>query len=98
MMKKLLSDRPSDASLTGSLVGGRERSGARLAEVTRCPVCDSPPGRGQGICLRCGADLEFYSVLAESRLGRKILSAKSEARRRKLRYPGPDMTAAKVKR
>jgi hypothetical protein len=98
MMKKLLSDRPSDASLTGPLVGGQERSRARLAEVTRCPVCDSRPGRGQGICLQCGADLEFYSVLAGSRLGRKLISAKTEARRRKLRYPGPPMTGAKVRR
>lgn len=88
MMKKLLSDRPSEASLTGPLVGGLERSKARLAAVTRCPVCDSAPGRSEGICLRCGADLEFYSVLAESRVGRKLLSQKTEARKRKLRYPG----------
>lgn len=88
MMKMLLSDRPSEASLTGPLVGGRRRSSARLASMRGCPVCDAPLGRSQAICLRCGADLEFYSVLAESRVGRKLLSAKTEARKRKLRYPG----------
>ncbi len=88
MMKKLLSDRPSEASLTGPLVGGRKRSSARLASMSGCPVCDSPLGRSQAVCLRCGADLEFYSVLAESKVGRKLLSEKTEARKRKLRYPG----------
>ncbi len=87
MMKKLLSDRPSEASLTGPLFGGLERSKARLAALTRCPVCDSATGRSGGICLRCGADLEFYSVLAGSRVGRRLISRKTRARVRKLRYP-----------
>lgn len=91
MMKKLLSSRPSEASLTGPLVGGLKRSKARLAAVTRCPVCESPPGRSGGICLSCGADLEFYTVLAESKVGRRLLSEKTEARKRKLRYPRQTM-------
>lgn len=96
MMKKLLSDRPSEASLTGPLVGGRKRSSARLAAMSRCPVCEAALGRSQGICLRCGADLEFYSVLAESKVGRKLLSEKTEARKRKLRYPGRQMPGGRM--
>lgn len=91
LMKKLMANRPSEISLKGPLVGGRKRSSERLAALAECPVCESVLRRPKGVCPECGADLEFYSVLADSRLGRRLLSEKTEARKRKLRYTEEQM-------
>jgi len=86
LVKKLLADKPSETSLRGPLVGGLRRSSERLASLDQCPVCESSLKRPKGVCPECGADLEFYSVLADSRLGRRLLSEKTDARKRKLKY------------
>lgn len=62
------------------LVGGRRRSAARLRGMTACPVCDSGVTRRSYVCERCGADLEFYEVLSESKIGRRLVAEKSGAR------------------
>jgi hypothetical protein len=73
------------------LVGGRSRSPSRLAGIKACAVCDAQVAKSEPICPECGADLEFYSVLSESKVGRRIVSKKSDAVRRKLRYTVPSL-------
>jgi hypothetical protein len=73
------------------LVGGKSRSPSRLAGIKACPVCDAQVAKSKPICPECGADLEFYSVLSESKVGRRIVSKKSNAVRRKLRYAVPSL-------
>jgi hypothetical protein len=73
------------------LVGGKSRSPSRLADIKSCPVCDAQVAKSMPICPECGADLEFYSVLSESKVGRRIVSKKSNAVRRKLRYAVPSL-------
>jgi hypothetical protein len=82
----------SDRAVTGGpLVGGMTRSSARLSTIRSCPVCDSQPPKSGSVCKECGADLEFYAVLAETKVGQRLLSKKAEAARRKLRYPVPHL-------
>lgn len=78
-------DRPSSVSTRG-LVGGRPRSPERLMA---CPICDSRVQKSGGICSGCGADLEFYSALSESKVGKRLISEKADGVRRKLRYDVP---------
>ena len=75
----------------GPLLGGKPRSEKRLATIEACPVCGAKAPKKGTICQNCGADLEFYTVLGESRLGRLVLSEKSVSVRRKLRYEVPTL-------
>ncbi|HEX9908093.1 MAG TPA: hypothetical protein VGB78_06455 [Thermoplasmata archaeon] len=76
-----------DATTAGSsrLTGGRPRSGIRLSGITQCPICDAAAPKEGVVCDECGADLEFYVVLAESKVGRMLISEKADASRRKPR-------------
>ncbi len=91
LVLRMVSDRPRPVPAMGQLVGGRRRSQSRLDEIRSCPVCDARRRRGGSVCAECGADLEFYAVLAESKVGRELMHRKSGATRRKLRYPVPDL-------
>ena len=73
------------------LIGGRPRSESRLSAIDECPVCDAKVPKKGTICPECGADLEFYAALRESRLGKLVLSEKSGSVRRKLRYEVPPL-------
>jgi len=88
---KVISDMPSEESLRSRLVGGKSRSADRLSLIPSCPVCDAAPEAGEPLCSMCGADLEFYAALSESKVGRRMVSAKAVASRRKLRYPLPSL-------
>lgn len=81
-------DRPSTVSTRG-LVGGRPRSPERLKRLRACPICDNRVGKSGGICNECGADLEFYYTLSESKVGKRLISEKADGVRRKLRYDVP---------
>lgn len=85
LMKKLVSDRPSESSLTGSLVWDMNGHSKAQAALGACPVCESVLRRQAEICPECGADLAFYSSLTYSRLGRRLLLEKTVARKRKAR-------------
>jgi len=74
-----------------SLLGGDAGSSARLAGVTRCPICDAKAPRKGSICKECGADLGFYLALGVSKVGKLVLSEKAGEVRRKLRYEVPSM-------
>ena len=89
LMMRLLADTPSESSLKGPLVGGACRSSERLERITECPVCESSLEGSADVCPECGADLEFYAVLSDSKLGRLLLSEKTGARKRKPTY-GPE--------
>lgn len=83
LMMRLLSEGPSEASLRGPLVGGADRSQERLEGIRECPVCESSSEGADVVCPECGADLEFYAALSDSKVGRRLLSEKAGARRRK---------------
>lgn len=75
-----------------ALTGGKARSSTRLSSLKACPVCDSPLPKGAASCRACGADLEFYAVLSETAIGKRLISQKAAvAERRKLRYPVPQL-------
>ena len=68
----------SEATLASRpLVWGRRRSSSRRQGISSCPICDSAVGLRAPVCAECGADLEFYDVLQESRIGRKLIAQKS---------------------
>lgn len=73
------------------LLGGKSRSNARLLSIKTCPMCDAQTPESGTICTECGADLEFYTVLSESKVGKRLISEKSSAVRRKLRYAVPSL-------
>jgi hypothetical protein len=76
-----------DTSLsTSPLIRSTPRSDARLSSIEDCPVCGANVTKKGRICRECGADLEFYEVLGESKLGKLVLSEKAVVVRRKLRY------------
>ena len=79
---------PSGVSTRG-LFGGKPRSPERLKRLRACPICDNRVGKSGGICGECGADLEFYSALSESKVGKRLISEKADGVRRKLRYDVP---------
>jgi hypothetical protein len=79
---------PSGVSSKG-LVGGRPRSTERLGSLKACPICDTRLQKSGGICSECGADLEFYYALSESKVGKRLVSEKADGVRRKLRYDVP---------
>lgn len=91
MPKPMKWTKPSGPGNAGQLIGGKPRSSARLSSIVRCPVCDAKAPRKSTICPECGADLEFYAVLSESRVGKLMLSEKSGHVRRKLRYEVPPL-------
>lgn len=77
------------------LLGGKSRSPSRLAGIKACSMCGAQVSKSDPICPECGADLEFYSVLSESKVGRRLVSEKSDVVRRKLRYSVPSLGKTK---
>lgn len=86
LVKQLLSEGAGTEKLPSALLGGKTRSQTRRSAIKACPVCDSPVQKSGHECAECGADLEFYLTLSESKVGRRLISEKAETRRRKLRY------------
>jgi len=91
LAENMLTDSGSDRMRTSLLPRGESRSRVRLDGIRECPVCGSHSKRDGTICQDCGADIEFYAVLSESKVGRRMISSKASAARRKLRYPAPPM-------
>jgi len=81
---------PWDAH-TSVLPRGEARSTTRLMGIKECPVCGSQSRGSKNICAECGADLEFYAVLSGSKVGKRMVSAKASAVRRRLRYQVPPL-------
>ncbi len=85
----------SPAAGSRGLLGGKARSSARLSGLTACPICEAGPPRSGAVCTECGADLEFYAVLQETRIGKRVLARKASAVRRKLRYDVPHLRSSR---
>jgi hypothetical protein len=73
---RIVSEADSSDRSRRPLVWGMKRSRSRLNSIETCPICDTEVRRGTAICGDCGADLEFYDALAESRVGRRLLAEK----------------------
>jgi len=80
---------PEPAPTKPLLTGGRERSETRLTAIRSCPICDAKVSGRDRVCWECGADLEFYAVFQESKVGKRFVSEKAREVRRKLRYDVP---------
>jgi len=91
LAERMISQQPANLLMSKGLLGGRARSSARLAIIRACPVCNAAPPKSGSTCSECGADLEFYAVLSESRVGKRLLSKKAGVVRRKLRYEVPQL-------
>ncbi|MGQ9587571.1 MAG: hypothetical protein ACUVT7_04220 [Thermoplasmata archaeon] len=91
LAQRMISQQSAEVLMSKGLLGGRTRSSARLASISDCPVCGAAPPKSGTICSECGADLEFYAVLSESKVGKRLLSRKAGVVRRKLRYEVPSL-------
>lgn len=80
---------PGSAPAKPLLTGGQERSETRLTAIRSCPICDAKVSGKDRVCWECGADLEFYAVFQESKVGKRFVSEKAREVRRKLRYDVP---------
>jgi hypothetical protein len=89
LAEAMLTGASSDRERTSILPRGESRSTTRLGGIRECPVCGSRTRRARNICSECGADLEFYAVLSESKVGKMMISTKASAVRRKPRYLMP---------
>jgi len=70
---------------SGPLTGGQMRSDSRLTSIGLCPVCDAKLPKKSTVCEECGADLEFYAVLRESKVGKRLVSEKASEAKTSLR-------------
>jgi predicted RNA-binding Zn-ribbon protein involved in translation (DUF1610 family) len=86
LMRRLLSDLPTASRLPVNLVRGEPRNPRKLSDIYWCPVCKFRLKKTVAVCPECGADLLFYSTLAKSHLGRRLISAKEERKKSKFRY------------
>lgn len=84
---RIISDARPASAAASPLVWGRRRSKARLHSLSSCPVCSATAGRTDEVCRECGADMEFYEVFSESKVGRRLVAEKARETKRKLRYP-----------
>lgn len=84
LFMRMVSDEPSDDRSRRPLVWGVRRSRSRLTSIASCPVCDSDVQENSAVCGGCGADLEFYEALSESKVGRRLVAQKADGRGRKV--------------
>ncbi|UCE44667.1 MAG: hypothetical protein JSU93_04445 [Methanobacteriota archaeon] len=78
LLERMVSSYPSAAAEGRPLVWGVRRSTSRRHAITSCPICDEEVDRKSLVCDVCGADLEFYEVLSESKVGRKLVAQRAE--------------------
>jgi len=83
LLVRMVSSSPSVGPKSRPLVWGRSRSSSRRRTITSCPICDSSVGQRAPVCGECGADLEFYDALLESRIGRRLVAQKADGHGRK---------------
>ena len=93
VLDQLLKETDSEMMRTRGLVFGQPRTGSGTRSLKTCPICDARPPRSKTICPECGADLEFYASLSESKVGKRMVERKARAMRR-LREEIPPLTGA----
>jgi hypothetical protein len=83
LLVRMISSSQSVGAKSRPLVWGGSRSTSRRRTITTCPICDSGVGQRAPVCAVCGADLEFYDALLESKIGRRLVAQKADSRGRK---------------
>ncbi|HUV61858.1 MAG TPA: hypothetical protein VMW71_06810 [Thermoplasmata archaeon] len=83
LLVHMVSSRPSAGSMSRPLVWGKSRSTSRRRGIASCPVCESAVDQRAPVCGVCGADLEFYDALLESKIGRRLIAQKADGHGRK---------------
>ena len=84
LLVRMISGRGPAGVANRPLVWGMCRSPSRRRAITACPVCDASVGQRAPVCGECGADLEFYDALTESKIGRRLVAQKSDGQGRKV--------------
>ncbi|HIH01216.1 TPA: hypothetical protein HA259_03935 [Thermoplasmata archaeon] len=79
---RMVSDKPEADWTPRPLLWGVKRSRSRLSSIEECPICEAEVEGGGAVCEECGADLEFYQVLSESKVGRRIVAQRAVRRLR----------------
>lgn len=82
VLDQILKETDEEKVRARGLVFGAPRNGRSVKALKACPICEAKPQRGRTICPECGADLEFYTSLTESRVGRRIVTQKALVKRR----------------
>jgi hypothetical protein len=83
LLVHMVSSKPSAGSMSRPLVWGKSRSTSRRRGIASCPVCESAVDQRVPVCGVCGADLEFYDALLESKIGRRLIAQKADDHGRK---------------
>ncbi len=78
LVVSLVSEKPPEDWSKRPLVWGARRSGSRLIGIESCPICEAKQTEHVPVCRECGADLEFYTSLGESKVGRRLVAKKAE--------------------
>lgn len=84
LLTRMISSSPSTGAANRPLVWGMRRSTSRRRTISSCPMCDSTVGPMVPVCGVCGADLEFYDALLESKIGKRLVAQKADGRGRKV--------------
>lgn len=71
----------------GEPEAGRSFSGRSRLRIEACPLCGARAAPGAKICSVCGADMEFHSSVAETRIGKMLATQREAAMKHKGRYP-----------
>lgn len=82
LVVRMVSDSPGTDWSRRPLVWGMKRSRSRLSSIESCPICEADVTGVTAVCTECGADLEFYEVLSESKVGRRLVAQRAVRRLR----------------
>lgn len=77
VLDQLLKEADEEMIRTRGLVFGQARKGSIASTLKACPICDAKPPRSRTICPECGADLEFYTSLSGSKVGKRMVKRKA---------------------
>jgi hypothetical protein len=82
LVVRMVSDAPAVDRSRRPLVWGVARSRLRLSSIESCPICETDVRPGTIVCSECGADLEFYQALSESKVGKRLVAQRAVRRLR----------------
>ena len=91
VLDQLLKETDAELIRSRGLVFGLAKKRPVTKTLKACPICDAKPPRSITICPKCGADLEFYTSLSESKVGRRMVKRKARTVSRKLRVEVPPL-------
>jgi len=92
VLDQLLKETDEEMVRARGLVFGQARKGTGAKPLKACPICDAKAPRSKTICPECGADLEFYSSLSTSKVGKRMVKRKARTVNRQLRVAVPSLS------